>query len=63
MLDTFQIKEISHEGLRGSNDILRLKPDKNINTIPAFTIKPYYLNHSLRYEPDLSRFLKMLKTY
>ena len=60
----FQLKEIHHGGLRGSSDFLIIKSPQNRNTMVASMVNYWNnLDRSLRYEPDLLTFRKLLKTH
>ena len=59
----FQLKEIHHDGLRGSHDFLISRFPQNRN-IMASAMVHYCVNldHSIRYEPDVFKFRKLLQT-
>ena len=64
LLEIFQLKEINHDGLRGSSDFIILKLPQNRNRIVASIVNYWNnLDHSIRYEPDLSKFRKLLETH
>ena len=63
MIDIFQLKEIHYDGLRGSSDFLKLKYPQNKNPmVPLMVNYSNNLDCPIRYEPDLLKFRKLLKT-
>ena len=67
-MDIFQLKEIHHDGLRGSSCFFIVKSPQNRSTFVAAMVNTIVaarnnLDCSIRYEPDLVNFRKLLKTH
>ena len=64
LLDIFNFKDVRHEGLRTSTDILLLKYPNNFNSIYNKVVKFWNeLPYELRYQTDINKFAKDLKTF
>ena len=64
LLDIFRFKDVRHEGLRKSGDILLLKYPTNSNSVYAKVVKFWNeLPSELRYQTDINIFTKDLKTF
>ena len=64
LLDIFKLKDVRHEGLRTSTDILLLKYPTNSNSVYAKIVKFWNeLPSELRYQTNINKFTKDLKTF
>ena len=64
LLDIFKLKDVRHEGLRTSTDILLLKYPTNSNSVYAKIVKFWNeLPSELRYQTNIIKFTKDLKTF